>query len=386
MARKRKERDRKESAPLADDVTAASPSTSPAAPNKRISPLEIQQKEFRLSAPIFGRGYNEHDVDSFLDEVTEEVARLHADNRRLREQMESRGTVPMDPGAAAEADDVIRRARQEAARIVSEAEAEANQISSAAAPAAATAGPTATAGGGVGSRIPLTAFLAREREFLQSMAGLIQSHADSVKSDVRKARETIAQQSPSGTSAPAGPSREAPPSVEGNPAPRTNEATKEGTTEGSAESTAAAPQDAAERSEPPGPAEASRALAEEPWQAPVSLQAPSPPFDRPGPEEGQGPAGDDEGSPWRSSPGLIVTGAGATGGRRKPSADRSFDRGSHIPHVDAGDDPDRLLDLTGGEPRMTTSDAEEADLAYGLPVEEADIEEPSLRELFWGQE
>ena len=48
----------------------------------RITPVEIQQKEFRLAM----RGYNERDVDRFLDELTEEVARLHAENKRLREQ------------------------------------------------------------------------------------------------------------------------------------------------------------------------------------------------------------------------------------------------------------------------------------------------------------
>jgi DivIVA domain-containing protein len=39
---------------------------------RRITPVEIQQKEFRLAM----RGYHERDVDEFLDEITEEVARL----------------------------------------------------------------------------------------------------------------------------------------------------------------------------------------------------------------------------------------------------------------------------------------------------------------------
>ena len=98
--------------------------SGPVSDKPPVTPLDIQQKEFRLAF----RGYNERDVDQFLDEITEEVARLHAEARQLREEMSSRGTVTLDVGGAAEADEIVRRAREEAARIVGEAETGAREI------------------------------------------------------------------------------------------------------------------------------------------------------------------------------------------------------------------------------------------------------------------
>jgi DivIVA domain-containing protein len=168
----------------------------------RITPVDIQAKEFRPAL----RGYNERDVDAFLDEVTEEVARLHAENKRLREDIGTQGTTQLDTGAATQAEEmlrdareeaegarldgreeageILREAREEAARILAEAEARAEDD------AAATAvserpGPDSFAS----SRTFINAFLARERDFLQSLAGLIQGHAESVKEDIRVSRE-----------------------------------------------------------------------------------------------------------------------------------------------------------------------------------------------------
>src|SRR5437667_12565214 len=90
---------------------------SPEPRQKRITPVDIQQKEFRLSF----RGYSEREVDEFLDLVTEEVARLHAENRRLQEEVEFQRTVPIGTDAATRADEIVRRAREEADRIVAEA-------------------------------------------------------------------------------------------------------------------------------------------------------------------------------------------------------------------------------------------------------------------------
>src|SRR5205823_14661225 len=111
------------------------------------------------------RGYNEREVDKFLDEVTEEIARLHADNKRLHEELEARGTVRLDTDAVNEADEILRRAREQAARIVAEAETEAA--------GRREAGPEPAAE----ERVTGPDFLGREREFLQSLATLIQSHA-----------------------------------------------------------------------------------------------------------------------------------------------------------------------------------------------------------------
>lgn len=145
---------------------------------KRITPVDIQQKEFRLSF----RGYHEGEVDQFLDELTEEVARLYAENKRLREELDFKRTDRLDTQATGEADAILRQAREAAARIVEEARARAS-----------------TAGASAGSE-PLTLqagaallgpFLAREREFLQGLASLIQRHADAVKEGLTRARQEM---------------------------------------------------------------------------------------------------------------------------------------------------------------------------------------------------
>jgi DivIVA domain-containing protein len=170
--------------------------------SRRITPVDIQQKEFRLAF----RGYHERDVDAFLDQLTEEVARLHADNKRLREEMDFQRTSPLGgASSAAEADALIRRAREGAARIMSEARERARALEASASGAAGAAGAAPAAGGPIGS------FLTREREFLQSLAGLIQGHADSVKEEVRRLRTSPGP-------GPAGPEPAGPPGGGGSPA------------------------------------------------------------------------------------------------------------------------------------------------------------------------
>ena len=65
-----------------------------------ITPHDIQNKEFREAF----RGYNEDDVDTFLDGVAEEYGRVYAENQRLRIQLASlqqdaaqRGILIADP-------------------------------------------------------------------------------------------------------------------------------------------------------------------------------------------------------------------------------------------------------------------------------------------------
>src|SRR6266536_2440154 len=103
-------------------------------PPGRITPQDIQQKEFRLAF----RGYNERDVDQFLDELTDEVARLQAENRRLRDEFAARGTMPISSAGAIEADAVLRQARDQAARIIGEAEERASAVGASSAAVAAT--------------------------------------------------------------------------------------------------------------------------------------------------------------------------------------------------------------------------------------------------------
>jgi DivIVA domain-containing protein len=159
---------------------------------KVLTPADVQAKEFGVSR--FG-GYRMRDVDEFLDELTASMTRLTEENERLRS-----GAIVGPPpigapdvaDAARQADEIIERARAEAARIVQGAE---DQVA-----IAAAAGPT-----GAADRAAVAAFLAREREFLQSLAGLVQGHAETIKGMAKASRPTKA----AGAAAP-----EVPPTTE----------------------------------------------------------------------------------------------------------------------------------------------------------------------------
>ena len=56
-----------------------------------LTPLDIQHKEFTKAM----RGYAMHEVDTFLDQVTEEFTRMQDEIARLREQASS--TAPAQP-------------------------------------------------------------------------------------------------------------------------------------------------------------------------------------------------------------------------------------------------------------------------------------------------
>jgi DivIVA domain-containing protein len=145
----------------------------------RLTPMDVQQKEFRLAF----RGYNERDVDAFLDQITEEFALYVEENRRLRDSSGAATTVALPPSQGGsgtadpsrEADTLVARAREEAARIVREAETKA---------AAATGSPSSA-----GDHGAVAPFLNKEREFLQSLASLVQGHAENVKVMVKAHRE-----------------------------------------------------------------------------------------------------------------------------------------------------------------------------------------------------
>ena len=142
-----------------------------------VTPADIQSKEFNVSR--FG-GYRMRDVDEFLDHITESMTKLSDENERLR----SATGLPAAPSIGApdladtsrQADEIIERARAEAATIVQDARAQA---------AAAAGG--AVAGTDAG-RAAVAPFLSQERDFLQQLAALVQSHAESVKGMAKASR------------------------------------------------------------------------------------------------------------------------------------------------------------------------------------------------------
>ena len=142
----------------------------PAASGGAISPGDIQKQEFGVSR--FG-GYRMRDVDEFLDRLTESTEALLAENERLRAGgAPIVGTSDLDE-VNRQADEILQRAREQAARIIGEASASAT-------PAISEGGP---------DRPAVDAFLHQERAFLQSLAGLVQGHAESVKAMARKTRQ-----------------------------------------------------------------------------------------------------------------------------------------------------------------------------------------------------
>jgi DivIVA domain-containing protein len=129
----------------------------------RLTPVDIQQKVFRLAF----RGYNERDVDEFLDRVTEALAALHEENKRLRELGGGGGGSEDVEAARNQAESIVREAREHAARLMEDA------------------GAPAAAGGGLTS-----SFLLRERDFLQRMAHSVQEHARWLKDEAKRVQSS----------------------------------------------------------------------------------------------------------------------------------------------------------------------------------------------------
>jgi DivIVA domain-containing protein len=160
---------------------------APATGDARITPEEVQQVEFRLAF----RGYNERDVDAFLDRITEGLS-------SYREELEGVGSgsgLPLAAvaGSTGDADAIVARARAEADEIVRRAQEQA-------------AGIRAAAGTGSGdARGPVAPFLNKEREFLQSLGGLVQTHAEEIKQMVMAIRERAEVSASSEAPRPAAP-------------------------------------------------------------------------------------------------------------------------------------------------------------------------------------
>jgi len=90
-----------------------------------LTPQDVQQKEFRQQF----RGYNEVEVDAFLDEVEVELGRLLGENESLRQRLSQSAAAP---SGMAEGDEMLRRtlllAQRTADETVSSAQAEAQRL------------------------------------------------------------------------------------------------------------------------------------------------------------------------------------------------------------------------------------------------------------------
>jgi DivIVA domain-containing protein len=142
---------------------------APATGDARITPEEVQQVEFRLAF----RGYNERDVDAFLDRITEGLSSY----REELEGQRSGSGLPLAAvaGSTGDADAIVARARAEADEIVRRAQEQA-------------AGIRAAGAGSDDARGAVAPFLNKEREFLQSLGGLVQTHAEEIKQMVMAIR------------------------------------------------------------------------------------------------------------------------------------------------------------------------------------------------------
>jgi DivIVA domain-containing protein len=108
----------------------------------RVSPLDVQQKEFHVTR--VGIGYRMREVDEFLDQVTDTLSALIAENEQLR-------------------------AASGGARATTAPDARGRD--------------TAT-----GDRGAVDAFIQQEKGFLRDLGGLVQAHAEELRSMIRTAR------------------------------------------------------------------------------------------------------------------------------------------------------------------------------------------------------
>ncbi|HET9672734.1 MAG TPA: DivIVA domain-containing protein [Actinomycetota bacterium] len=110
-------------------------------PAPRITPDDVQRKEFGTAR--VRAGYLMHEVDEFLDQITDTLSAVIAENERLRAELAGAPRAEARPAAGpSDADD----------------------------------------------RAAVQAFLQREKAFLQSLGSLVQAHASELKDMVRAAR------------------------------------------------------------------------------------------------------------------------------------------------------------------------------------------------------
>ena len=138
------------------DDTSAGPVEWSSTPTGRITPADVQQKEFRVAR--FGAGYRVREVDEFLDQVTDALSALTQENERLL-----RGAGPGSTSSSGS----VRPTTDDS------------------------------------DTAAVDAFLRREKGFLQDLGGLVQAHAEELRTMIRAVRRDTAP-----------PAAEAPPPAE----------------------------------------------------------------------------------------------------------------------------------------------------------------------------
>ena len=92
-----------------------------------LTPEDVLNKNF--TATQFRRGYDEQEVDDFLDEVVAELRRLGGENTDLRRKLESGGARPaVAAGASAASAQAVEAAEKDAAQRIAKAKADAEKI------------------------------------------------------------------------------------------------------------------------------------------------------------------------------------------------------------------------------------------------------------------
>jgi DivIVA domain-containing protein len=164
-----------------------------------LTPADVHNVAFK-KPPIGKRGYDEEEVDAFLDEVERELARLIEENNELRAQVErgGRGGAPAGPSAdprlAAELNDVkaqldrVQRDKAQAEQAARQMQAELEQVR-----AQGPAGGGAASAGADGEQQALRVLMMAQRTADDHVADA-RREADKLLSDARSKAEEVTRE------------------------------------------------------------------------------------------------------------------------------------------------------------------------------------------------
>src|SRR5690349_12844274 len=165
-----------------------------------LTPADVHNVAFK-KPPIGKRGYDEEEVDAFLDEVERELARLIEENNELRAQVErgGRGGAPAvsgaDPRLAAELNDMkaqldrVQRDKAAAEQAARQMQAELEQVRS---QGPVGAGSTSS-GGGDGEQQALRVLMMAQRTADDHVSDA-RREADKLLSDARSKAEEVTRE------------------------------------------------------------------------------------------------------------------------------------------------------------------------------------------------